>query len=242
MPSAGTWATSLGRSSGTSSPGQPDERPYPDIDREFISGGPPSTPPLERVLEAWRAITAAADPWLEGLTSDDLERPRRQRRPRASSAGTVTCSSGSSTTTGITRARTRRSARRWDTRGCRSSWAASTRRRRTGRISSGLSRSPRRPWPRSGRARPRGRPTHRRARGAVPMRTRPGPPSGTERGSSVRLRTTLRVPSGPMRRKANVPSGVGPKRSKSPRCSTGCSRRSRSRSRVRTRSESGSSR
>jgi uncharacterized damage-inducible protein DinB len=49
------------------------QRPYPDIDREFISGGPPSTPSLERVLDAWRAITAAAAPWLDGLTSEDLE-------------------------------------------------------------------------------------------------------------------------------------------------------------------------
>ena len=50
------------------------ERPFPDIDREFVSGGPPSTPALERVLGAWRAITAAADPWLDGLTSEDLGR------------------------------------------------------------------------------------------------------------------------------------------------------------------------
>ena len=49
------------------------ERPFPDIDREFVSGGPPSTPELHRVLDAWRAITAAADPWLDALTSDDLE-------------------------------------------------------------------------------------------------------------------------------------------------------------------------
>jgi hypothetical protein len=49
-------------------------RPYPDIDREFVSGGPPSTPPLARVLDAWRAITAEADPWLDTLTSEALER------------------------------------------------------------------------------------------------------------------------------------------------------------------------
>ena len=48
-------------------------RPFPDIDREFVSGGPPSTPPLQRVIDAWRAITAAADPWLDTLTRDDLE-------------------------------------------------------------------------------------------------------------------------------------------------------------------------
>ena len=50
------------------------QRPFPDIDREFASGGPASTPPMQRVLDAWRAITAAADPWLDTLTSDDLER------------------------------------------------------------------------------------------------------------------------------------------------------------------------
>mgnify|MGYP001469375635 CR=1 FL=1 len=36
-------------------------RPFPDIDREFASGGPASTPALERVLAAWTAITAEAD-------------------------------------------------------------------------------------------------------------------------------------------------------------------------------------
>jgi hypothetical protein len=49
------------------------ERPYPDIARDFVSGGPPSTPPLARVLAAWQAITAAADPWLDGLGSRDLD-------------------------------------------------------------------------------------------------------------------------------------------------------------------------
>jgi len=48
------------------------QRPFPDIDREFISGGPPSTPSLARVLDAWRAITAAADPWLDTVTSREL--------------------------------------------------------------------------------------------------------------------------------------------------------------------------
>jgi uncharacterized damage-inducible protein DinB len=48
------------------------ERPYPDIAREFESGRPASTPPLARVVDAWRAITAAADLWLDSLTSADL--------------------------------------------------------------------------------------------------------------------------------------------------------------------------
>jgi uncharacterized damage-inducible protein DinB len=46
---------------------------FPDIAREFVSGGPPSTPGLERVLAAWTAITAEADAWLEAATSDVLE-------------------------------------------------------------------------------------------------------------------------------------------------------------------------
>jgi len=49
------------------------KRPFPDIDREFVSDGPASTPPLQRVLDAWRAITAAADPWLDTLTSTIID-------------------------------------------------------------------------------------------------------------------------------------------------------------------------
>ena len=44
-----------------------DQQPYPDIQAEFTTGGPASTPKLARVLAAWRAITGAADPWLDGL-------------------------------------------------------------------------------------------------------------------------------------------------------------------------------
>jgi hypothetical protein len=49
-----------------------DQQPYPDIQAEFTTGGPASTPKLARVLAAWRAITGAADPWLDGLTTADL--------------------------------------------------------------------------------------------------------------------------------------------------------------------------
>jgi len=49
-----------------------DQQPYPDIQEEFTTGGPASTPKLARVVAAWRAITSAADPWLDGLTTDDL--------------------------------------------------------------------------------------------------------------------------------------------------------------------------
>jgi uncharacterized damage-inducible protein DinB len=58
--------------------------PYPDIAARFVSGGPASTPELEEVLAAWRAITAAADPWLDTLTVEKLqEHPIRDGRPMA---------------------------------------------------------------------------------------------------------------------------------------------------------------
>ncbi len=58
--------------------------PYPDIETRFASGGPPSTPPLAEVVAAWRTITAAADPWLDTLTTAMLlEHPVRQGRPLA---------------------------------------------------------------------------------------------------------------------------------------------------------------
>ena len=47
-------------------------QPYPDIAKEFAYGAPASEPPLDRVLKAWREITAQADPWLDRLTSEDL--------------------------------------------------------------------------------------------------------------------------------------------------------------------------
>src|SRR6266566_3322582 len=58
--------------------------PYPDIAERFASGGPASTPPLAEVFDAWRAITAAADPWLDELTTTTLrEHPIRLGQPLA---------------------------------------------------------------------------------------------------------------------------------------------------------------
>jgi DinB superfamily len=58
--------------------------PYPDIEKRFASGGPASTPPLDEVLSALRAITAEADPWLDTLTSKALlEHPIHQGKPLA---------------------------------------------------------------------------------------------------------------------------------------------------------------
>lgn len=46
--------------------------PFPDIAKEFAYGAPATTPSLDRVVKAWKVITKAADPWLDGLTSDRL--------------------------------------------------------------------------------------------------------------------------------------------------------------------------
>jgi hypothetical protein len=46
---------------------------FPQIERDFAYGAPGSTPPLKEVLSAWKKITAAADPWLDTLTSAKLQ-------------------------------------------------------------------------------------------------------------------------------------------------------------------------
>ncbi|HLC03630.1 MAG TPA: DinB family protein [Anaerolineales bacterium] len=46
--------------------------PFPEVNAQFAYGAIASTPPLDEVLEAWRTITAAADPWLDSRTSADL--------------------------------------------------------------------------------------------------------------------------------------------------------------------------
>lgn len=53
----------------------------PKIDKAFASGGPASTPPLDDVWAAWRAITQAADPWLDTLTTRDLLEARPVELP-----------------------------------------------------------------------------------------------------------------------------------------------------------------
>jgi len=45
----------------------------PEINQQFASGGPASTPPLDDMWAAWQAITTAADPWLDTLTTERLQ-------------------------------------------------------------------------------------------------------------------------------------------------------------------------
>jgi uncharacterized damage-inducible protein DinB len=44
----------------------------PILDELVPSGGPPTTPPLRQMRAARRRVMAAADPWLEALTAEDL--------------------------------------------------------------------------------------------------------------------------------------------------------------------------
>jgi hypothetical protein len=48
------------------------QMPLPEVNKQFAYGAPASTPSLSEVLAAWSAITQAADPWLEAVTSETL--------------------------------------------------------------------------------------------------------------------------------------------------------------------------
>lgn len=48
----------------------------PHLNEQFAYGAPASTPPLDEIWESWHTITAAADPWLDTLTTEDLRLPR----------------------------------------------------------------------------------------------------------------------------------------------------------------------
>ena len=48
------------------------ETPLPELNQIVASGGPATTPELRNMLKAWRRITKAADPYLDGLTPTDL--------------------------------------------------------------------------------------------------------------------------------------------------------------------------
>jgi uncharacterized damage-inducible protein DinB len=64
--------------------------PFPDIEQRFRSGGPASTPPLDEVVTAWRAIMADADGWLDTVTSARLlEHPIVQGKPISRTFGNL---------------------------------------------------------------------------------------------------------------------------------------------------------
>jgi hypothetical protein len=48
---------------------------FPELNELLAYGKPASTPPLEETWATWRSVTAAADPWLDLLTTDRLQIP-----------------------------------------------------------------------------------------------------------------------------------------------------------------------
>ncbi len=46
---------------------------FPELNTVYAYGAPMSTPSLDKMLEIWRTVTAAADPFLDGLTSSGLQ-------------------------------------------------------------------------------------------------------------------------------------------------------------------------
>lgn len=51
------------------------ETPVPDANELGASGGPASTPSLAAAIAAWHTIAAAADPALDGLDTEAMQRP-----------------------------------------------------------------------------------------------------------------------------------------------------------------------
>jgi hypothetical protein len=47
----------------------------PELNELFAYGAPASTPALTEMLAAWETIIQTADPWLDTLTSETLQRP-----------------------------------------------------------------------------------------------------------------------------------------------------------------------
>lgn len=45
----------------------------PDVHELFAYGAPASAPPLDQMWQAWHTITQAADPWLDGVTTQTLQ-------------------------------------------------------------------------------------------------------------------------------------------------------------------------
>jgi hypothetical protein len=57
----------------------------PELNEHLAYGKPASTPPVAEMWAAWRTITAAADPWLDTVTTEKLQTPLR---PGLSNVGT----------------------------------------------------------------------------------------------------------------------------------------------------------
>lgn len=47
---------------------------FPKLNETYAYGAPMSTPSLKEMLEVWRQVTAAADPFLDTLTTESLQK------------------------------------------------------------------------------------------------------------------------------------------------------------------------
>jgi hypothetical protein len=54
-----------------------DQVAVPRLNELFAYGAPASTPPLAEMWAIWETITAAADPWLDALTTERLQQTSR---------------------------------------------------------------------------------------------------------------------------------------------------------------------
>ena len=63
---------------------------FPELNELFAYGAPASTPNLEEMWAAWETVTAAADPWLESLTSEKLlEKATNNSKPASKIWGNI---------------------------------------------------------------------------------------------------------------------------------------------------------
>jgi len=63
---------------------------FPELNKLFAFGAPMSTPSLAEMLKAWRAVTRAADPFLDSLTTRSLQRDHPLKgRPSGQSVGSA---------------------------------------------------------------------------------------------------------------------------------------------------------
>jgi hypothetical protein len=64
--------------------------PYPKLNETYAYGAPMSTPSLREMLELWHAVTQAADPYLDSLTTATLQvELLHKRRPVGQSIGSA---------------------------------------------------------------------------------------------------------------------------------------------------------
>jgi uncharacterized damage-inducible protein DinB len=49
------------------------QTPLPELNQQFAYGAPANTPALEQMQQTWQAVTRAADPWLDSLTTAGLQ-------------------------------------------------------------------------------------------------------------------------------------------------------------------------